>query len=80
MAPDRHEATQSPHPLQRAALISAFPANLPSSKILGAEYGQIETQTLQPLHTIGLVEAISPFVLTVPRANRVTALEAAAFA
>ncbi len=78
MAPERQDDTQRPQPLQSAELISDLPANLPSSMKDGAEYGQTEMQIPQLLQLIKSMTAISPFVVTVPWASNVTALEAAA--
>ncbi len=64
MAPDRHEASHKPQPLHRAGLMVALPgwSRAAASINEGAEYGQTETQTPQPLHAVGTTSAVVPLV------------------
>jgi hypothetical protein len=77
MAPDRQDAVQSPHPLHKADSISALPV---FSLNLGAEYGQIDTQTPQLLHAAASTWATVPLTAICSAARNVTALAAAAWA
>ena len=77
IAPDRQEATQSPHPLHRVGSISALPF---FSLNLGAEYGHTDTHIPQPVQKLGFIVATVPLTGIVLAESSVTALAAAACA
>jgi len=74
IAPERHDAAQRPHPLQRPGLISALPFSLKP----GAEYGQMLTQVPQALHSAWLVWATFALTEILSFESRHVAREAAA--